>query len=1133
MKKKWKNDASAFKRGIQKFLLIMKLTTLLTLLLTLAVSAGTYSQNTKLDLSLEDVTIEQVLLEIENNSRFIFIYESGTIDKSVKRSISVKSQTIDAILSQLLEGTDVNYSIDDRQVSLYKKGSLPKTAQLPRASSVHSLQSAPISGKVTDSSGAPLPGVTVVIKGTTQGAISDSNGNYTLPNVSPDATLLFSFVGMKTQEISVSGKTIIDVIMAEDAIGIDEVVAVGYGTMKRRDLTGAVSSVRADDIARTSSSNPMQAMQARVPGLDIEQTDGQAGAGISMTLRGTRSISASNSPLVLVDNVEYGSRIDINPSDIESIEILKDASSTAIFGTRGANGVILITTKRGKAGKTKVNFNTYLSSNMPTDIPQIMYGEREVQRYIDAANYKADIASGNWGSSNLAPEEVLTESLADFTEYGIYQDGSYTNWLDKILQDGLTKNYELSVSGGDSKTTFNLSLGALYEEGMLKNDNLDRYNAKMVVDHKINKSFKVGTSMLYTFRDHDSRDTTPFLRGLQMTSLSHAYTQDGEIIPNPHPRYAALPNPWLDEVDGAIKANIETSRFFGNAYLQIEPLKNVSFKSVFTLDRSNVRSGSYRDYQSAGRFVAPGTSHISSNYSMGTRYVWDNTMNYHTNFGGSKHDLASLLGHSMTQNVSESIGVSGDAGQEHYYTSSFYDLLKIPVPLIGSSYRKSSLLSFFGRLNYKYNEKYLLTATLRADGSSVLAEGHQWGYFPSAAAAWRLSEEPFLGNRSWLDNLKIRASWGIAGNAAVGPYSTLTTLSGYLVNYYLEGADIAGKIPSKMGNKDLTWEKTTTYDVGIDFGILNISGSIDYYISKTTDLLYPKTAPASSVYPSVLSNIGETEGQGLEIALNTQAIKGKNFSWDINWTYSTAKDKITYLSEGVERNLSGSGGQIVGERVSIYRNYEANGIWDVGEFDQYMAGWGERHPDETPGYIAAYGKPGTIKIIDRNDDGMLDDDDKRVYNRSPKHIFGMGNTITYKNFSLSALVYARLGSTIAHSFNTFMSYQPVNWADLDYWTPANPGAKFPSPGAADATYLSYGGALVYEKADYLKIKEVTLAYNLPNMLVSKAGIGKVKLYGSLKNFFTFSNLDSYDPERGGAYTFPLAKQLVVGINVEF
>jgi len=999
-----------------------------------------------------------------------------------------------------------------------------------------------VTGVVVDETNSPLPGVNVVVKGTTNGVITDFDGKFSITpaNVQKDV-LTFSFIGMETKEISINGLKEINVQLKSSNLQIDEVVAIGYGTVKKRDLTGSVSSVKSAEIEKNASSNAMQSLQARVPGLDIQQSSGESGAAINMTLRGNRSITATNKPLILVDGVEYGSTLDLNPSDIESMEVLKDASSSAIYGTKGANGVVIITTKRGKAGKTKVSFSSFVSSNQATNVPRVMYGLTEVNRRINAERYKRDqklvtAGTGKWGDTKVGDvkaTDVLSSSAANnlpYSEMDIYNDGSYTDWADIILQNGLTQNYEISVSGGSEKTNFNLSLGSMAEEGLLRNDALDRYNVKANVDHKISNIFKVGTSLLYTYKNHDSR-TNVFGQALKLTSIAHPYYENGTMILKPSPTYEAHANPLLDEIDGNYQHNIESTRFFGNTYLEINPIKNLTFKSMFALDRNDSRDGLYQDYQSVGRLQSAAGSYISTENKIQTAFTWENTLNYTTNFGGSKSNLTALLGHSMTQGVTEYRKVSGNTAAEHYYVSSFYDLRNITTPVLDNGYTKSSMLSYFGRVNYKFTEKYLLTASVRADGSSVLADKHKWGYFPSIAAAWRVNEESFLKDTKWLENLKLRASWGLSGNAAVDPYGTLTVLSNFPVYYNLDGKEYASKIPTKLGNEELTWEKTAALNFGLDFGILKnrISGSVDVYFSKTYDLLYMRSLPASNVYTQVLDNIGETKGSGIELALNTQVVNAKNFKWDVNWSAAFATDEITDLSGGITKNINGRTGQIIGEPVSIFYNYKADGCWGIGEFDTYKTEWLARH---SGGTLAITGDPGTVKVVDVNDDGKINDDDKQVFNRSPKAILGMNNTFTYKNLSLSVLLYARLGGYIEYDFNSLVTYEPANWGDLDYWTPENQEAKFPTPGN-QTNWGNYGSATLYEKASYLKVKDITLSYNLPKTPLARIGVGNVKLTGSLKNYFTFSSIDNYDPERGGAITFPLAKQIVFGVNVEF
>jgi TonB-dependent starch-binding outer membrane protein SusC len=1107
-----------------KIFLAMKFTILLALITSLNVSASLYSQDAKLNLSVKDKTVKEVIKLIENQSNFRFFFSDDYLDLNRKVSFTAQNKNINEVLSDLLVEGAVTYKVLDNNVVVIT----PAMAQQVK-----------ITGVVNDSNtGEALPGVNVVIKGTTRGVTTDMDGKFSIEAGAADV-LVFSYVGYLSQEVATAGQSNLKVALVPDVKKLDEVVVIGYGVVKKRDLTGSVSSIKSEDIARTSSSNALQSVQAKMPGIDIQQKDGQAGSGLSITLRGNRSIYASNAPLILVDGVEYGSTLDLNPSDIESYDILKDASSTAIYGTKGANGVIIITTKRGKAGKTIVNFNAFVSSNRPTNVPEVMYGDKEVQLLIDKANYKADLASGNWGTSNAAAADVLTLSLFDGTkQLDIYNDKSYTDWANIILKNGLTHNYELSVSGGNEKTNYNLSLGMMNEEGLLRKDELKRYNGKINIDHKINNIFKVGSSILYTYKNRDARNASVFSQAMKMTTITHAYLTNGTINSTPNPFYAAHCNPLLDEVDGAYQNNILSSRIFGNTYLEVTPLKNLVFKSMFALDRTNNRNGVYADYQSVGRYQAPGTSLISNESELTTKYTWDNTLNYNQKFG--IHDISVLAGQSMTASVYEESIISGSAGQEHYYTSAFYDVYKIVgTPTIKSAYTKSSMLSYFGRLNYTLNDKYLLTASVRADGSSMLAKGHKWGYFPSVAGAWRVNEESFMADtKSWLSNLKLRVSWGISGNAAIDPYKTLPTLNSTPINYYAGATNFAGYYPSNVENLNLKWETTKAYNFGLDFGIFDnrVTGSVDYFISKTSDLLSYRYFPGSSVFTSVLDNIGKTEAKGIEISLNTMIVKSKDFSWDVNWSYYHADDKVTFLSEGITKNISGQSGYIVGQPVSMYYDYEANGNWGVGEYATYSADWLTRHPGGTLSYASNYGTPGTIKLIDMDDNGKIDDSDKRVYNRSPKHVIGMSNTFTYQNLSLDVLVYARLGGYLQYGLNSLVTYDGSNWGNLDYWTYTNQGAKFPTPGVNTVNstlYSAYATSLLYEKADYIKIKDITLSYSLPKSLIGKVGLSQLKVYGSLKNFFTFASIDNYDPERDGSISFPLAKQVVFGVNVQF
>ena len=989
-----------------------------------------------------------------------------------------------------------------------------------------------VTGTVVDATGEPMIGVSILVDGTTIGGVTDFDGNFTIQNVPENGVLKISYVGFKDQKIPVAGKSSINVTLQEDAMGLDEIVVVGYGTMKKKDLTGAVASVKQGDIAQVAAPNAMQAMQAKVPGVDMTQSSGQAGAGVSITLRGNRSISASNSPLIIVDGVEYSGDLDVAANDIESMDILKDAASTAIYGTKGANGVIIITTKRGKSGKTRVDFSAYLAFKSPTHAVKSMYGNREVQLWKDRANYQADLASGNWGASNLSLDEIFGSTTIagndDYKVVDLISRGDFVDWYDMFMQNSTSQNYEASVSGGNEKTNFSVSISGMFDKGLLKRDKMNRYGARANIDHIINKVVKIGASMSFTYKSHDSRNSSVFDRARKMTSMTTAYMPDGSINEKPNVWYDAHVNPLMDEGDNYSK-NIETTRYLGSGYLQLTPIKGLTLKSQFAVDRRNTRTGMYNDYHSVNRYQAPTTTYMQNNPAMRTNIDWQNTINYMTTFA-QKHDLTVLLGHELTQTVTEGLDINGTAGQEHYYTQQWYDVTKMQNDLsYTSSYVKQRLLSFFGRVNYTFADRYLFSASLRADGSSVLAEGKKWGYFPSVSAGWRLSEENFMeGTKSWLDNLKLRLAWGKSGNAAVDPYQTIATV------FNTTPGSATMFIPMSMSNPELTWETTSSLDLGLDFGFLGgrINGTIDYYWTNTKDLLYYATNPASSVFTSILSNVGESKGSGLEIALNALAIKTKNFSWDINASYTHSKDELKKLADGMDKNVTGHTALIVGQPVSIYYDYETTGTWGVGEYDQYIAA----NPDfKAP--IAKYGTPGTLKITDTNNDGQINEDDKIVYQRTPKHIIGLTNTFTFKDFALSIQAMARLGGYFAFDKNNAIGLNDgnANWADVDYWTPSNQGAKFPSPGstAASNIYTTYMSSLLYEKADFLKIKDITLSWNIHKAWLEKAHIANAKIYCSLKNFITFAKVDDFDPEAGGSINFPLAKQVIVGLNVSF
>ena len=985
-----------------------------------------------------------------------------------------------------------------------------------------------ITGKVTDSGGAALPGTNVIVQGTSTGVQADLNGNYSITVQDPaSAVLEFSFIGYTKQQVAVGNQSTLNVILQEEYIGLNELVVVGYGTVKKKDLTGSVSSIKSAEITKTATNNALQSMQGKIAGLDITKSSGESGSGISIALRGNRSINASNTPLFLVDGIEYGSTLDLNASDIQSIEVLKDASSTAIYGTRGANGVVIITTKKGTAasGKTKVAINSYISFNSPANLPKIMSVEQDYRLIAERQRYNAEKGTSAWGTTNLSdytPATVLSNVVSTPYEksvYQLYQEGG-VNWFDLILQNSLTNNHEISLSGADAKTSFAVSLGYMDEHGLLRNDVLKRYNGRINLDHKIKDNLIVGANLQFTYRNWDRRDDGVYSQLIKMHSMAQPYLSDGTILDKPSELATSHTNPLLNEVPGYYKNNTQGNRLFGNLFLEWELIKGLKFKSVFGIDQQSKREGAYEDYMCTANYQFGRGSSFSSLSGQSIGYTFENTLNYSFVLN-EVNDFQLLAGQSAHQGISESHGASGIGTFDHFLKSSFYDLTFIPTAsrALTNSYIKSNMLSYFGRVNYKLLDRYLLTATLRADGSSVLSEGNKWGYFPSVAAAWIISEESFMNTSDLINNMKLRLSWGKAGNAAIDPYQTLTILGMDKIPYTYGSTLVQGQVPANLGNPDLTWETTTTYDAGLDISLLKerISATFDIYYSKTSDLLVYKGLPASSVYPQVLENVGNTENRGFEAALTFRAIERNNFSWTSDLTFSMNRDKIVSLASGETRDVSNPDqALIVGEPVRAFYNYEADGCWSISEAATALL----------------YGKvPGDIKLVDVNGDKVINDSDKRIYNKSPKFIVGWNNSLSYKGLTLSALLYARVGQWIQYAYNT--AYKPTE-ADgspsVDFWTPENQGAKFPRPGIASQSDMP---ALAYENASFLKIKEVTLGYTLPKQILSGIGISNLRIYGSLQNYFTYSNLNNYDPERGGSISNPLSKQMVFGVNLEF
>lgn len=971
-----------------------------------------------------------------------------------------------------------------------------------RQSASHLKAALDISGKVTGDNGEELPGVSILLKGTTTGATTDINGTFKLTIPEGNAILVFSYVGYISQEIQVSNRSIIDVKLQVDTKALEEIVVVGYGTMKKSDVTGAITSVKAKDITAIPTTNALRSLQGKVSGVDITQTSGQPGANINIVLRGNRSLKADNKPLVLVDGIPYGSFIDINPTDIASIEVLKDVASTAIYGTRGANGVIIITTKKGVAGKSSLSVNSYVSMNKKALYPRMMNGEeyaqqkREAYRTTNGDVYRKD------------------EDIFQVTELQYIKDRQFEDWQSYIFHNGLMQNYEVNLTGGSEKTTFATSFGYQKDKGLLLNDVYRRLNGKISVDHKLNSRIRVGLSAIYSYKNQDKRDN-PLNMANKILPIAKAFNDDGTLNLNPAPGYSAQFNPLADEQPGVFVNNIRDKRLFATAYLDVKVTKDLFLKSMIGLDNTDYRRGYYKGYNTIANVGRNSVSGVEINN--GFNYTWENTLNYNKTVG--IHQIQGLLGTSSLGTNFEEYTSSGN--NQASPITSFHDLNSNTISkVIGSKLRQTRIASFFGRVNYKLNNKYIFQASLRTDGSSVLAKGNKWGYFPSASAAWRIIEEPFLQNSEVVNDLKVRVSWGKSGNAAIDPYATLGGLG---LSAYAFGTSAAfGYAPNVAENRLLSWEITGTWNAGLDFGFFQnrISGNVDIYKSLTKDLLLPSQVAPHSGYVDILKNVGQVQNIGIELSITSQNLNAKSFNWSTDYTFTLNREKIVALSGGLPRNEANA--WFVGEPTKVFFNYKKIGIWQLGE-EEAAKNFGSN-------------KPGDVKVADLNGNGIVDTDDRTTFSQVPKFSLGVNNHFEYKNFDVSVFVFARVGQFINYEYNA-SAYKPSaleNSSNVDYWTPENPTNAFPRPNSSYSTtnYL-YQSTLGYVDGSFLKIRDVSLGYNIPSAVVKRIGVGRVRVYGTLQNYFTFSKIKDYDPERGGDLSFPLVKQMIFGVNIDF
>lgn len=969
-----------------------------------------------------------------------------------------------------------------------------------------------VTGQVTsDMGGEPIPGATVLVQGTTNGTITDVEGKYSLTVEDPNSVLVFSYVGYLTEEIPVNNRSVVDISLVTDIQELMEVVVIGYGTVKKSDLTGSVVSVRGEDLTAIPVTNALEVMQGKVPGLDLTRNSGQAGAGLDLNIRGNRSIQAGNGPLVLVDGIRYEGPLDVNPNDIASIEVLKDASATAIYGTLGANGVILITTKSGSKGEAKVTFNSYYSIQNANGYADIMSGPEWV-----ALRRESRRTVGEWNG----PED--DENIFNPTQLENFRNGIYTDWADQIIGTGSQQNYQIGVSGGTERMNYYLSTEYFDEKGLLENDQLKRYSGRMNIGYNILDNLKVSTNLMYAYKDWDVR-RDPLNQANKMSPLGRPYDDEGNFLTFPVGDASTL-NPLVDEQPGAYENNEINKRFFGNLSLEWSPISNLNFTSRFGIDQHTNRDGLFAATNTI-ETGANGLSIASAELINFSRVTWENFADYTTTLSEG-HELSALLGTSIWSEREEMFSASGRDLLSS--TMLFYNLGATQSAYqLGSYLTEQSLASFFGRINYKLYNKYLFTAVMRADGSSVLAEGKKWGYFPSGSVAWILKEEEFLQNSNLISDMKLRASYGISGNSSVRPYMTSGGLGKTTYAFDKDGSESPafGFFPAALSNPELSWETTATTNIGLDFGFFNnrLIGALDVYQQDTRDLLLLRNLPTSTGFESVISNVGKTRNRGVELQMSSINIDTDNgLLWTSDLSFASNKEEVVELGEGVERDLSfGDYGLHVGHPINVFYDYEKIGIWQIGEEDAAALN------DQAPG---------DIKVKDQNGDNEITPDDRVILgNSNPDFTLGLTNRFSYKGVELSVFIFARSGQMIeSEAAGSYKIDGLENGPVVDYWTPENPTNAYPRPDAGRSRASTrYYSTLQYVDGSFLKIRDITLAYNFSSDFLDRLNLSRLRVYATAKNYFVFSEIDPYDPERGGALSFPMTKQMVFGLNLEF
>ena len=998
---------------------------------------------------------------------------------------------------------------------------------IPQASAANEMgpatsvqQAKKISGNVSDDQG-PLIGATVMEKGTSNGVVTDIDGNFII-NVNPGATLIFSYIGYLTQEVVVGNQTNIIIKLQEEGHSLNEVVVIGYGTQRKEAVTGSVVSLGGDKMREVPGAELTQAMQGRIAGVQMMQTSSKPGASMQIRIRGTRSLTASNDPLIVLDGIPFaGSSNDIDPNNIKSMDILKDASATAIYGSRGANGVILITTYKGyQEQKPTVTYNGYIGLKMLFHRYPMMNAEQFSKLRKYANKFQNGVDETYWGE----------ERAVD------------TDWQDMLFENGLTTNQDVGISGGSAHGSYNFGLAYYRDEAVIPGQNFNRYSMHAAIDQEIGNFVKIGFSTNSNYSVTNGANLGLY-NTLSATPIANPYNEDGtlkERVQMSNDTQWVYAKETLDGLGDRYKDQTKAYGTYNNFYgeVKIPGVDGLKYRLNLGL---NYRHSDYGNYTGQGVFAdnANTSSTAVTREQSTTNWAVENILTYDKTWG--KHTINAVALYSAEQTTFKqsqinALDIPADAFQ-------FYNMGQagsITVNPDNQRYYKSGLESFMGRLMYNYDNRYMASIAFRSDGSSRLAKGHKWHTYPAVSLGWNISREAFMANATWIDNLKIRVGYGETSNQSVDPYKTLGVLSTRPYNFGT--TNTVGVYVSELPSPELGWEYSKTWNLGLDWALWagRLSGTFEYYIQNTEDLLMSVNLPASAGVPSYMANVGKTRNKGFEASVTGIIIDNKNgWTWEAGLNFYSNKNKLVELTSGSDRDESNW--WFVGQPINVIYDYEKIGIWQQDEE--------EARQIAEPG-----GNAGMIKIRyngEYDENGLptraYGSEDRQIIKVDPSWEGGFNTRVAYKNWDLSLVASFRHGGTLISTIYGSQGYLNMltgrrNNIDVDYWTEDNPTNAYPKPGGIESSNNpKYGNSLGYFSASYLKVRTITLGYNFNQPWLKKAGITKARVYATIQNPFVLfspyhdeSGMDpetnSYGDENQAVTSFYKQRLLVVGYN---